>query len=154
MQFPSVFGRLVFWPGLVLCLSVGAAAACSCAQPRHGVIEQLRRGAIVAEGAPAEVSVHAPEAKTPEGRKRYEFVIFRSIGATLPERIFVETADNSAACGVNLSGRKTALLRLLEPAARDPEGIYFINLCSQLSVDGFEADWRTLLDAIAGPEPR
>ena len=141
--------NLRFWSLCAALLLVGAAApaaACSCMRPEHGVIEQLRQGAIVAEGAPVLVSGQPAEGIR-YAPVRYEFRVFKSIGARLPERVIIETADNSAACGVNLKGRKVALLRLLPPGPSDEKGVYNVNLCSQLSVEAFEKDWRTVLEA-------
>ena len=133
--------------GLLIIGQASPAAACSCARPTDGVIEQLRQGAIVAEGAPVLVSGRPAEGVR-NAPVRYEFRIFKAIGARLPGRVHVETADNSAACGVNLKGRKTALLRLLPPGPSEEKGVYSVNLCSQLSVETFEADWRAVLDAV------
>ena len=138
-------GGLIAAAGLLV--TTNPARACSCARPQIGVIEQLRQGAIVAEGAPVRISGQPAGEGIRYAPVRYEFRIFKSVGARLPERIVVETADNSAACGVNLQGRKVALLRLLPRGPSDPEGVYNINLCSQLSVEAFEADWRAVLDA-------
>ena len=134
---------------MLLTVVEGAAWACSCMRPETGVLEQLRKGAIVAEGAPRLLSGQPAGEGIRYAPVRYELQVFKSIGARLPDTVIVETADSSAACGVNLSGRKTALLRLLPPGPSDEPGVYSVNLCAQLSVEAFEADWRAVLDAAA-----
>lgn len=124
-------------------LSPGAASACSCMKPEKGPSEQLEEGAIVALGVPELVSGNPAGPGIRYAPVRYSFWVRKALGADLPETIEVETADNSAACGVDLRGRESAMLLLLPGEG----GVYNVNLCSQLNIDAFEEEWRALLDA-------
>lgn len=124
--------------------AASVANACSCMRPEKGPIEQLRQGAVVALGVAKLKSGNPAGPGIRYAPVRYELRVKKSLGARLPRVVTVETADNSAACGVDLRGRGEVML-LLSPAEK---GVRHVNLCGQLSVDAFAEDWRTLFDAM------
>lgn len=124
-----------FW----LALAPAPALACSCLTPETRVIDQLRSGAMVALGAPTHLSGggHRPVI--------YRFSVAKALNAQLPSEITLRTAPNEAACGVRLRPDREVVVMLFPS---DRPGTYSINLCGQLTVRRFQADWESLFDAM------
>lgn len=114
------------------------AAACSCVARYISPIEALREGAVVAEGVATATPGAGPQ-------RRYRFAAAKSFNARLRPQVTVETAADSAACGVEPPLDQPTLL-VLRPG--DGPGRYRIDLCSQLIVEQSREQWRVLFDAL------